>query len=98
MCQGTDKAVNMIKITCVSKEEKAGFKFSLIMKGMSDSTSNGRFFGLSHLIQSKDTIFTINTSFFNLMKKINLSIIDALRLMLTMIWIKSSINSTKQSD
>jgi len=85
MCQGTDKAVNMIKIACVSKEEEADFKFFLIMKGMSDSMSDGRFFGLSHLIQSKDTFFMINTLFFNLTKKINLSIIDALRLMLTMI-------------
>jgi len=53
MYQDTDKAVNIIKIVCISKEEEAGFKFSLIVKDMSDSTSNGRFFSLSHLIQSK---------------------------------------------
>jgi len=85
MCQGTDKAVSMIKIACAFREEEAGFKFFLIVKGMSDSMSDGRFSGLSHLIQSKDTFFMINTSFFNLTKKINLSTIDALRLMLTMI-------------
>ncbi len=32
MCQDTDKAVNIIKIACIFKEEEAGFKLSLIVK------------------------------------------------------------------